>query len=946
MKSSKKFGRASKFTVSTLNAQSISNQCYLLELENALDEVNFDIIGLSEVKRVGEGKIPARGFTLFYSGIVRNRGTVGFAVKSRWMENVTAFKSLSDRVALLELQFGSKTMGIIQCYAPTSAASESEINVFYDDISKALDDFSSCAWLFVIGDFNAKIGVSNGDEKEVVGPFGLGQRNERGDVLVDFARRKELFICNSRFKKKDSKRWTWHLGRAFNEIDFIMTRKTQSNLVTDVSVVNGLKFNSDHRLVRAQVKLEVKPKPKFLHRTSKVVVNRDPFRMKEFNDKLQENLPSLQNLSPQQAYDNFSQAIMRSSEMFRTKQPKRQILSHETKLEIQSREALKKIRFESSTMNAEFIAQRKKTNKLIRRDVYKHEVQQVEDAINNGTSLNNARNGASSNKSWIPQLRDEKGVVVSRRDDVLEVAAKFYENLFKSTLPVDENLGTKDESLLNPDEEELEKITLDELEYALSSVKNGKAVGPDGLTTDLLKISKEEGLNAVVDLFNKILESEEIPSQWYDSTIILIHKGGDKKDIAKYRPITLTSHLYKLFMRVIMNRVSDDLDANQPPNQAAFRKGFSTTDHLFVMNQLIEKCYEFNQPFVCAFVDFSKAFDSVEHPYLLDSLKDQGVPSKILRLLKKIYDNSRARIKMEKHSRWFKVGRGIKQGDPFSPKAFNAVLERIFRNVQWNGHGFRLDNAELCELRFADDVVLMSNNEAGLCKLMSNVFQESKRAGLIPNVEKTQILSNIGVTDLIVDEEKFKAVDVYRYLGQPISFNDAESQQIDARVSSGWKAFWSLKKHFKSFLPLHLKKRLYDACVLPVLTYGCQTWSLSEGNSSKLAVAQRSMERSMLHKKMKDRVSSLKLRKATKLKDVIETTRELKWNWAGHLARYPNERLPNAVVSWEPKDAKRRKGRPRRRWKDDIVNTASFLWKRKAQNRQEWKKIGTSFIRK
>jgi hypothetical protein len=830
-------------------------------------------------------------------------------------------------------------------YAPTSAAPDREIDVFYDDISNALEEFSRCTWLFVIGDFNAKIGVSNGDEREVVGLFGLGQRNVRGDTLVDFARKKELFICNSRFKKKDSKRWTWNLGRAFNEIDYIMTRKSQSNLVTDVSVVDGLQFNSDHRMVRARVKLEFKPKPKFRHRTSKIVVQRDPFKMKEFNQKLQENLPNLQNLSPQEAYDNFSEALTKSCEMFKTKQPRRQTISDETKTEIQKRESLKKTRFDSSLKNAEFIAQRRKTNKLIRKEVYSHEVQQVEDAINNGTSLKSARNGITSNKSWIPQMRNENGVVVSKRHEVLEVAAKFYEKLFSSSLSHDENLGASD-LFSDPNEEIFEKITLGELEYALSSVKNGKAVGPDGLTTDLLKISKEEGLNAVVDLFNKIFESEEIPSQWYDSTIILIHKGGDKKDITKYRPITLTSHLYKLFMRVIMNRVSDVLDENQPPNQAAFRKGFSTTDHLFVMNQLIEKCYEFNQPFVCAFVDFSKAFDSVEHRYLLESLKDQGVPIKILRLLKKIYENSRARIKMEEYSRWFKVGRGIKQGDPFSPKAFNAVLERIFRNVQWKSCGLRLDDVEICELRFADDVVLMSSNEDDLCKMMSNVFHESKRAGLIPNVEKTKILSNIGVTEVIVDNEKFQATDVYRYLGQPLSFNDTEGQQVNARVSSGWKAFWSLKKFFKSFLPLHLKKRLYDACVLPVLTYGCQTWSLSEVNSEKLAVAQRSMERSMLHKKKVDRVSSLKLRKATKLKDVIQTTRELKWNWAGHLARYPTDRLPNAVVSWEPKNGKRRKGRPRRRWKDDIVNAASFMWKRKAQNRQEWKKIGTSFIRK
>lgn len=103
-KSSNNSKCASKFFVSTFNAQSISNDSFLLEFQNALKEINYDVIGLSEVKRIGEGRLDMDGFILFYKGIERRRGTVGFAIKSKWSNNIEVFKSFSDRVALLEVK--------------------------------------------------------------------------------------------------------------------------------------------------------------------------------------------------------------------------------------------------------------------------------------------------------------------------------------------------------------------------------------------------------------------------------------------------------------------------------------------------------------------------------------------------------------------------------------------------------------------------------------------------------------------------------------------------------------------------------------------------------------------------------------------------------------------------------------------------------------------------
>jgi exonuclease III len=195
--------KSSKFLVSTFNAQSISNDSYLIEFENALKQIQYDVIGLSEVKRIGEGRMDMNGYIFFYSGKERRRGTVGFIVNSKWKNNIQAFKSYSDRIITLQMTFKSGSLGLIQAYAPTSSSSEQEIKSFYDQLSIAVTEMERNTWLIVLGDFNAKIGQSNGNESEVVGSFGLGQRNERSEMLIDFARSRELFISIQKTPKQE-----------------------------------------------------------------------------------------------------------------------------------------------------------------------------------------------------------------------------------------------------------------------------------------------------------------------------------------------------------------------------------------------------------------------------------------------------------------------------------------------------------------------------------------------------------------------------------------------------------------------------------------------------------------------------------------------------------------------------------------------------------------------
>ena len=101
-----------------------------------------------------------------------------------------------------------------------------------------------------------------------------------------------------------------------------------------------------------------------------------------------------------------------------------------------------------------------------------------------------------------------------------------------------------------------------------------------GIHNEYLKMGSDLLIPTITTLFNQILETEEIATEWKQSTIILLHKKEPKDDINNYRPNNLLSNLYKLFMQIITKTMSKKLDENQPVEQAGFRSQFCTIDHL------------------------------------------------------------------------------------------------------------------------------------------------------------------------------------------------------------------------------------------------------------------------------------------------------------------------------------------------------------------------------
>lgn len=138
-----------------------------------------------------------------YTGITPGQYGVGFIIKAHHKKSIQCYTGLSDRVALLNLELEETQLSIIQVYAPTEKASEEEIESFFRTIKKAIEKAHKV--YILMGELNAKIGIPKKEEHLITKPHGYGERNERGQRLIDFAIENKLSILNTFYKKKKTR---------------------------------------------------------------------------------------------------------------------------------------------------------------------------------------------------------------------------------------------------------------------------------------------------------------------------------------------------------------------------------------------------------------------------------------------------------------------------------------------------------------------------------------------------------------------------------------------------------------------------------------------------------------------------------------------------------------------------------------------------------------------
>ena len=226
----------------------------------------------------------------------------------------------------------------------------------------------------------------------------------------------------------------------------------------------------------------------------------------------------------------------------------------------------------------------------------------------------------------------------------------------------------------------------------------------------------------------------------------------------------------------------------------------------------------------------------------------------------------------------------------------------------------------LTNFRFADDIALIAESVQELQTNLQELATESRKRGLKINWNKTKLMRNTNTASapLKVDNQMIEEVESYISLGQRISLQEKDmDKEISRRIQAGWKAYNGNKIVFKSNMPISLKRKVFNQCVLPTMIYGAETWAITKQMRSKIASAQRSMERNMLGITWQDYKTNEWVRSQTKLTDITEVILRKKWTWAGHVARMKDSRWTYEVTNWKPWLGKRKRGRPNKRWRDE-----------------------------
>lgn len=920
--------------IATLNTLTLRTEESLEELIIALQNLKWTIIGLSEVRRLGEKILEHENYIFYHNGETPGKNGVGFLLKKEVKDQIEEIIGISERIAILNLKIGDELWSIVQIYSPTENYSNTEIDLFYSKLNTAIKEHTHKN-LILMGDFNAQIGERRNGEEFILGPFSYGKRTRNGNKLIELAFENNLKVLNTEYQQRINKRWTWISpgGHIKNEIDYILTNRNR--LFEDCRVIQNMNFNSNHRMVRANLNTNHIKK----HRKFKIHPKRihEVINTKESKTQLHDFLKTTEGDDIQTKYNKLSDILNKPTAKTKTKA--NNVTSNAKEL-LEKRAELLRIKDKTKNVRTEISRISKEIKEQMRKDRQAHRLKTFESHITKTGGTKKAIRELSQFKEWIPMLVSKPGRHHTRRPDILNTATEFYRELYSR------KCDTEVTDLSNKDQEnEIPEVTPREVEKAIETQKKDKSPGPDNISNEFLLVNKDQIVPVLTSLFNDVIKNESIPKQWSTSTISLIHKKGDTNNINNYRPISLMSNIYKVFAKVILRRITAKLDENQPREQAGFRRGYSTLDHIHVIKQIFEKSKEYEIPFYCCFVDYCKAFDTIEHESIWLALKNQGIESKYIRILREIYKNSTAKVKMESKGKEIRIQRGVRQGDPLSPKLFAAVLEEIFKKLDWEVQGIKINGEMLSHLRFADDLVILATTKDELEQMLNDLDTESRKIGLTMNTSKTKALTNSIEEPIVVNNHLIEYVQEYTYLGQIISHKDLTTIEIETRIGNAWKRYWSFKELMKNKeTNIYIKRKLFNTCVLPVLTYGCQTWALTKAHLKKLEVCQRSMERSMLAIRKLDKINHTDIRNKTKLNDVTYTIRRNKWRWTGHTIR-GTDKWSKSILHWFPKNRTRKRGRPHKRWSDEIKATAGGTWMRVATWRQAWKGLEEAFVK-
>ena len=380
------------------------------------------------------------------------------------------------------------------------------------------------------------------------------------------------------------------------------------------------------------------------------------------------------------------------------------------------------------------------------------------------------------------------------------------------------------------------RISDKELQEALSELKVGKAPGPDDILGEYIKVFGNLFGSILLKLIKHIFAEHIYPAKWTVNFLKPIYKKGVTTDPDNYRGLAIGPAFGKLFSIILLNRLMKYINHKNliSPNQIGFMKGSGTADHIFLLQTIIEKVVKKGKKrLYAAFIDFKKAYDTVNRDLLLKRLKSLGINGIFMRNIASMYTKTAYSVKLKTgHSTNIQSNLGLKQGCPLSPMLFNLYIDDIEKVFDESCCPIKFQNKNINHFLYADDLVLISESSEGLQNSLDKVHQFANSKHLTISVTKSKTITFNQTGRMIknsftLNKETLEHVQTFCYLGFDIKCSGTVKHALNTLCDKANKALRPLLCAITRFnIPVKTCIRLFNTFISPIVLYNTENWTI------------------------------------------------------------------------------------------------------------------------
>ena len=727
-----------RLKIVSLNVRGLGSAGKSAKIVQQLNHLNCDVVLLQEThvsckKQAEKFEKLWKGKCFWSFGIGKSAG-VAVIFPANFSGKVVRFLfDSSGRILSLLIDFHNLFLNVVNIYSPNVV---SERKIFFSDLHGY---FLSQGLLFIGGDFNC---IDNVLDKLNCSFVPSVDKTSLVTLMSDFSL---VDVWRKHNPRKISFTWFNHDRTQASRIDrFFIAKSLFSKASCEILPC----VLTDHDFVKLNVSLDgVVKRGSGVWRFNNSLLSDPDFKrdLKSVIADFKLKIPDFASL--REWWDSLKVEIRNFSVCFCVRKRR---LSDQNRISLTKR----LIRAKNSLQSAEVIDLENQLSSLISKEAEGAKIRSRAQWFEEGEKPTRyffrlERTRAASNS--FASLFDENGIEKNSHDDLEKILTHFYQNLFMNDsldMQIQTDIINALEFSLSDYEREMCEglFTIDELLAALKGLQTGKAPGSDGLSTEFYLHFWEDLSVPLLSVLNESFHAGSLAESQYEGLLRLIHKKDDRRLPKNWRPISLLNTDYKLASKIITERLKKVMASIVHQDQTCGVLGRSIFSNLHLVRDVLDFIDKTNEPAVLVTLDQEKAFDRVDHEFMLRVLQKFGFGPSFCQWVGIFYGRAFSRILINGSlSSPVYLYRGVRQGCPLSPLLYVLVSEVLSTQIRHCSDidGFLLPGAGGLQFKisqYADDATSILKSEESLASMLKVVRKFELGSGAKLNTSKSEAM--------------------------------------------------------------------------------------------------------------------------------------------------------------------------------------------------------------